>query len=313
MILIKTIIFILLLAGLTGLFYSLRKSRILNKKIKEAYETIDLAVHQRARGYKKRLLHQENKKNIFEKLEYRFLYSGLGRQIPFLSTELWMLFKLLTGIAIYFLIIFISGKWLLAATAVTGYLFIIHFIESLLIHKNYKAVDENLLEFLNLLGNYSMTAGEVTGVFRKVSIYMKEPLKSALEECSYEAQTSGDTNVALLTLADKIEHPKFKEIIRGMEICTRYSADFSILVSSNRKVLQDYMRAKKERKSLAQESVMNMFVLLAMLVVVLIVADQMLSLSIWNLLLHTTVGHIGVGVIALILLIFYWQIASSEK
>lgn len=53
------------------------------------------------------------------------------------------------------------------------------------------------------LGNYSLTAGEITSVLGQVSKYMEEPLRSAMEECAYEAQITGDHSTALLTMAER--------------------------------------------------------------------------------------------------------------
>ena len=68
-----------------------------------------------------------------------------------------------------------------------------------------RVTNENLLKCLNFLGNYSLTAGEITMVLGQVSRYVEEPLKGALEECAYEAQTTGDSSLALLSMAERIE------------------------------------------------------------------------------------------------------------
>ena len=76
----------------------------------------------------------------------------------------------------------------------------------------YRSVNDNILKCLNFLGNYSLTAGEITGVLGQVSKYMEEPLKGVMEECAYEAQMTGNSSTALLAMAEKVEHPKFKEL-----------------------------------------------------------------------------------------------------
>ena len=43
-----------------------------------------------------------------------------------------------------------------------------------------RVTNENLLKCLNFLGNYSLTAGEITMVLGQVSRYVEEPLKGAL-------------------------------------------------------------------------------------------------------------------------------------
>lgn len=83
-----------------------------------------------------------------------------------------------------------SGKFLIALSGImisgaVEYLFL-----STLRAEELRMTNENLLKCLNFLGNYSLTAGEITMVLGQVSRYVEEPLKGALEECAYEAQTT---------------------------------------------------------------------------------------------------------------------------
>ena len=61
-------------------------------------------------------------------------------------------------------------------------------------------------------GKLQPDCGEITGVLGQVSKYMEEPLKGVMEECAYEAQMTGNSSTALLAMAEKVEHPKFKEL-----------------------------------------------------------------------------------------------------
>jgi Flp pilus assembly protein TadB len=309
----KIAIFGCLLFAFSGIFYLLRKSNILKRKMKEVYENIDMASVIRAREHKKELIQLEFKSGFVGKMEHQFLYSGLGRMFPFLTPELWLAIRLVAAAGIYAVAILLGGHWIMGAAAL-GLLFLVFFIiESLLCRKNYQDTEKNLLEFLNILGSYSITAGEVTEVCNQVSKYMDDPLKSVLEECYYEAQTSGNASLALLSMADKVEHPKFKEIIKNIEICSRYSADFATVVSASRKSIQDYLKARQEQKSLAQESVINMLILLLMLFVMLFMTDQMITASIWDILLYTTIGRVCMMIVILLQLTFYWKVSVANK
>lgn len=313
MLVLRIIIFLLLAGGLTGLFYILRKSRILKKKLREAYDTLDIASLQRARERKEKLSLLEEQSGLVGKLEQRFVYSGIGKFVPFLTAEMWVLVRIMFAVFVYFASHFIGESWLYGILGAALSVMVLYFIESMLMYQNFKAVDESLVEFLNILGNYSITAGEVTGILNQVSKYMKEPLKSALDACYFEAQTTGDVNNALLYLADKIEHPKFKEIVTNIEICSRYSADFSMVVSSSRRSIQDYIKSRQERKAMAQEAMVSMFIILLLLIAVLFLVDQIVSTSIWTILFHTWVGRACVGIVTTLIGVFYWQILMTEK
>ena len=176
-----------------------------------------------------------------------------------------------------------------------------------------RSVNENLLEFLNFLGNYSITAGEVTSIFGQVSKYVEEPMKSALEQCSYEAQTTGDAGLALLAMAEKIEHPKFKEVVHNMEVSIRYCADFKILVDTSRRSVREYLRMGEDRKGMLREAVINMLMLIAMSVFALFAVDGLVDRSVWEVLLFTIPGKVSMGMVAVILILLVRKLLGMNQ
>ncbi len=173
---------------------------------------------------------------------------------------------------------------------------------------NLRAVNEHLMKLLDFLGNYSITAGDVAGIFHQVSRYMEEPIKSALDSCYYEAQITGDTALALRSMAEKIEHPKFKELARNMEVSLRYCADFTALVAGSRRSLREYLRLSQERKGMLREALVNMVLLLGLSMVVLAAVGRMVQLSGLQILTGTVPGRIGLGVIGIIILLYIGQL-----
>ena len=129
-----------------------------------------------------------------------------------------------------------------------------------------------------------------------------------LEECYYEAQTTGDTSLALLSMAEKIQHPKFKELVRNLEISMRYSADFTILVNQSRKSIREHMRMRQEQKALAGEAWINILILGVMTVVILKSVEILIGVPIEEILLETWPGRGCLGGILFILFLFYQKI-----
>lgn len=179
--------------------------------------------------------------------------------------------------------------------------------------RNYRSVNDNLMKFLDFLGNYSITAGEVTGILNQISRYLEEPLKSVLDECYYEAQTSGDVSLALLSMAEKIEHPRFKELVRNMEISVRYSADFTALVHNSRRALREHMRTRQERKALVNEAMINMLILAGLSAVILIAVEQLIGASMKQILLYSLPGRISLTVIIVIFVLLYRKIRRLDQ
>lgn len=245
-------------------------------------------------------------------MELRLLYSGISRRFPFLTPELWILGNLAAGMAVYFLALLLGAAWQRALLAAGGMWLLISVTVNQCMSRNYNATDENLMKFLDFLGNYSITSGEITAVLGQVSPYVEEPLRGVLDACYYEAQTSGDTSIALLAMAEKIQHPKFQELVRNLEVSLRYSADLTVLVSQSRRSLREYTRMRQERKSLVREAWVNIVILGAMILVILKALEALVGIPLSEIMLHSLPGIGALTVIGVILLLFYRQVRMLD-
>jgi len=295
------------------LFAWIRKESIIHNIMHKAYASLEEAANRRVEDNRKGIAMLYRKKGKLYGLEQKLLYSGLARKFAFLSPEIYIVVNLVLIATVYALVGMFSGLWWLGILVIIIMEVLLHVIINVLMMRNYNATDEGLLKFLDFLGNYSLTSGEVTGVLQQVSGYLDEPLKTVLEECYYEAQMSGDTGIALLSMAEKIQHPKFKELVRNLEISMRYSADFTVLVSQSRRSVREYMRLRQERKALASEAWVNILILGGMTVVILKAVEALIGIPIEEILFHTWVGKICLGGICFIMFLFYNQIRSMDK
>lgn len=297
------IIFVLLLTGCMLLFIRVRWLESASKLMRRSREGMDEAARRRLLENRRQLLTLQKNHSFWYKLEQELNYSGLKRHFPYLTAELWLVINVLVAsVVTVFLLTAFGWKHMLIGLVFLGgaeYLFL--YICKV---RDFQSVNANLIKFLDFLGNYSITAGELTGIFAQISKYVDEPLKTVLEECSYEAQTTGDSGLALLSMAEKIEHPKFKELARNMEISVRYCADFSLLVKNSRRMMREYLRLSEERRGLLREAVINMLLLLGMSVFTLFVVNGLLETSIWVILWDTIPGRIALGVVGFILFLF---------
>ncbi len=295
------------------LFAWIRKESLIHNIMHKAYASLEEAANRRVEDNRKGIAMLYRKKGKLYGLEQKLLYSGLARKFAFLSPEIYIVVNLVLIATVYALVGMFSGLWWLGILVIIIMEVLLHVIINVLMMRNYNATDEGLLKFLDFLGNYSLTSGEVTGVLQQVSGYLDEPLKTVLEECYYEAQMSGDTGIALLSMAEKIQHPKFKELVRNLEISMRYSADFTVLVSQSRRSVREYMRLRQERKALASEAWVNILILGGMTVVILKAVEALIGIPIEEILFHTWVGKICLGGICFIMFLFYNQIRSMDK
>jgi len=292
-------------------FYRIGKLKALQRLYQKTKSGMEEAARRRLLLSRENLSKLRKEEGFWLTLERQLCYAGLRRRFPFLNAEVFALLTLLAGLGCFVVGMALSGLLggLMGIAILLGAEFLVIMLGKA---SETHAVNENLMKMLDFLGNYSVTAGDVTAVLGQISKFLEEPLQSALDQCCVEAQTTGDVGLALLTLADKIEHPQFKELIRNVEVSSRHSADFSVLVSYSRRSVREYLKSCRERKSLLREAGINMALLLGMSVFSLVTVNGLLEVSIWSILFQTVPGWIALGVVAGIVLLFAMQVYRLE-
>lgn len=269
----KLLILILLFTGFFLLFLELGTLEHIAGVLKKTRIGMDAASRQRSLADRQNLLSMQEKHSRWYSLEQRLQYCGIKGRFPGMTAEWWLLGNLGAASAL-FTAVSIAGGAGMAALALIGCAGAERLLLNRLRRVNFRRTEENLTKLLDFLGNYSITSGEITGIFDQISRYMEEPVKSALELCCYEAATTGDVGMALLSMAERIEHPKFKELARNMEVSVRYCADFSALVNGSRRSLREYLKAARERRGMLREGAVNLALLAAMSAVVLLIVGR---------------------------------------
>lgn len=281
--------------------------------MKQTKDSMDEASRQRMLQSRRTLLTMQKERSVWLFVEQELQYSGLKSRFSHLTAERFLVANIVGGSLVFTVLQFLLPRWWMAfggtIVMLGGEILFITMLKT----RAMRRVERNLLKFLDFLGNYSITAGEVTGIFNQVSRYVEEPLKSALNECYYEAQTTGDASMALLSMAEKIEHPQFKELVRNIEISIRYSADFTALVHSSRRTIREYLRTGGERKNMLREAAVNMLLLLALSGFIMLIVDGLIDTSIWQIILCTLPGRIAIGVLIAIFCLFGRQLYKISR
>lgn len=299
-------IFVMLLTGFLLLFQKIRLLETLEQFFKKTQFEMDGAARRRGLEDRKKLMQLQSRHTWWTALERELNYTGIRLRFPNLTAEMWIAGNLIAG-AFVAVLLFAQAGLLAGAIGPLilfgGELAVLRGMRA----ANLRRVNGHLMKLLDFLGNYSITAGEITGILQQVSRYMEDPLKSALEACCYEAQFTGDTGLALLSMAEKIEHPKFKELARNMEVSIRYCANLTALVAGSKRSLREYLRVTQERKGMLQESLINMGLLMGLSLVILAVVGSLVQIPLSRLLLETLPGRIGLCVLAVICVLFIGQ------
>lgn len=317
MIILKIIIAICLFSGIFFFFWYLQRTKIIEKGLATVRGSIEeTAARRQIEAHANLLIRDQKNKGRLEKIierpEKLYIYSRIGKIVKGLSFEVWAVLIVLTAAGAYLGTLLITKNAMTGLLAAIGYYLIIKIAEMILARRNYKTIDRSLLEFLNQLGNFSVIQGEVTNVLHQTAQYAPSILAEALEECYIEAQTTGNVSAALMGLADQFEHEKFKEIIINLEVCSRYTANLKVIVDSLRRNLMDAKRASQERRAIADSAIIEMVILSVMLLIVLAVVNTMIKASIWDVLFHSVVGYVALGVTGICYLIFGFAVMKER-
>ena len=317
MIALKIIVGICIFTSIFSFFWYLRETKIIEKSLTAARGSIEETTARRqVEAHANLLIRDQKNKTRLEKIienpEKLYTYSRIGKIVRGLSFEAWAVLVVLTTAGAYLGTLIVTKNTMTGLLAAVGYFLIIKIAEMILAKRNFKTIDKSLLEFLNQLGNFSAIQGEITNVLHQTAQYTPPILAEALEGCYIEAQTTGNVSVALMGLADQFEHEKFKEIIINLEVCSRYTANLKVIVDSLRRNLMDAKRASQERRAIADSAIIEMVILSVMLLIVLAVVNTMIKASIWDVLFHSVVGYVALGVTGICYLIFGFAVMKER-
>ena len=258
---IGTIIFGCLFLGFYLLFYQAQMLEWICGSLKKTQGDMDMAARLKALENKRRLAEIKEKYALWFRLKQWLYYSGIKQRFPGITPEFWVSGNLVViGLVSLFSKIFLGiGEMIVITSAfIAAQLLLMQYLRS----RNMRAVNENLMKLLKLLGNYRITAPEVANVFHHVSRYMEEPIRTTLEECYLETLVTGDVGMALLSMEEKIEHPQFKAFARNIEIAVRYCADFTALINGSRHSMMEYLHFAQKKKTMLRNIALKTLLLI---------------------------------------------------
>ena len=259
---LESLLFIFLFLTSIFLFTYLKNNNVIANGLKNFYDKSEADVAERQRLEKMQLIESGNtdKEDFLLKLDKTILYSNIRKYIPFLNSNIFI-FSMVTlasiALIVTTLLADISMGILASAIIIFTHLSLVLFLSN----KNYKKVEENIVSFMNLIENYSKTNNDLITIFGKVYNYLDEPLRSHVQEAYYLGKRTGDTDLALETLQNSVQHKRFREIIRNLAICSHYEANYEEIIEDSRAQLMEYLAGKRERAAMVRNARIELVIL----------------------------------------------------
>lgn len=312
---IKAVFFISLLGVSIILYRVLLEQKLVHSTISKIYRHAKDEARLRLEKEKRYREEEGRKEKIYflQRMDLLIEQSGITKKISFMNTGIYLF------MSVGFIIIVTTSAAIISHSSIlTLFLLLMTFFISYLIlyimsGNNYKNTEKNILEFANLLENYSKTNDDIITILNKVYPYLNNPLHDAVEECVFEARGTGNVSKALLNLESKIELEKFKEIIRNIEISSRYEANYEEIIKDSRKMLREYISAREERRALIKNSRIEMAIIIFCCLFIINMLDSFSSISVFHVLFHSLIGNILLGYCLLVLFGGFWVLLAIDK
>ncbi len=240
---LKALVFILLLLAAYWFLQLAYKFEPI-KRLKEKMDDME----------RKRLLDEEKKKDSFlerylDSLDERLTQAGLKKVLPKATVEIYVLFNLLEFTLVF---CFMKSGILIPLMVAALAVYINKFVIDLLRYRNKKKIEGQLLEFMNLVSDYSLSESEITMILYKCGLSMSNPLKRLLVNCHLTARANGNSEQALLELRRSADHFLFREILLLMELCSHSDGDYQKVINGCRDMVNRYLQEEKEKASVVR-------------------------------------------------------------
>ncbi len=184
-----------------------------------------------------------------DRLDEELTQAGVKRFIPKAAVEIWFLVNVLEFSLIFcFMDEGILIPLLTAALAV----YVNKMSLDMLRYRNNRIIEKHMLQFMNLVSDYSISEGEITSIFYKAGQSMPNPLRRLLINCHLTARSSGDSEAALYELRRSVDHILFKKLLLLLELCSKSTGDYQIAVGKCRELVNTYLQEEKEKAGIVR-------------------------------------------------------------
>lgn len=208
------------------------------------------------------------------RLDEELAYSGIKEKFSWLTTELYVIIVMLTATLVMTVVVVVAGLWqgLMAACLVIS---AFKLVITLISNERDRKTETQLLQFMNIIDNFSKTSDDLVEILEKASRYIDDPLGGQIYDAVQEARNTGDSMMALQDLQNSVKNKHFKILIRNLETSSRFENNYSDIIEDCRNIFHDYIRAQKEKRSLRMNGVMEILIMVAVGILSIVMVGQM--------------------------------------
>ena len=257
-----------------------------------------------------------NDDTMLAKLDAIIEHSGIKKYIHIMNANLLIIFAITLFCVVFLITSYIASSVARGLIAGVVSIAILCLVILLLCLINYVKTEKEIITFINLLQNYSRTNADISNILGQMSPYLNEPLRTITEDCYLECISTGNIDLALEKLANKVNHKKLQIIIQNIALCAKYEANYESVINDSRTIIQEYLSGMQQRKAMLRNAMIEIGLIIGIGLYLLISLNSLVEDNIFTILMSTTIGNALVAYFIIILVviafIFFKENYSQE-
>lgn len=294
---------------------NIRKNNAISKAATRIAKESSQSFYERKKAEEERYIREGNidEKSFLYKLDLIISKSGIQRKISFINTEIFILLVVIMMAIAIAVVTYITRNGFYGVITGTLVLFLVVCIMFYLVSRNEKILDENVLQFADMLEGYSAVSDDIVDIFERCAEYLDEPLKSAIKHCVAESRIDGNIKLALQRMRIRLGHRKLNEMLVNIEECSLNNADYRAVITRLKNSIGIYISEREERSKMARDAKVNMLIMLGVLVISMYVMQSFVEENIITFLMARTAGEFILYGVFVVVLITFWKLITLGK
>lgn len=255
---------------------------------------------------------KKKKNKYLSKLQLTILKSCINEKLKIVTPEIVIITSALTAI-LCFLIALSKIEVIVPALliGVVGYR-LPQFILNLLVEKQGLVVDKSLVIFINTMINFCGFKNDIVYAIENSIPFVRGSIKDYCTKFVYEVHYGIPPQEALENFREKIDNNQFKQMIKNLQLCARYSNRYLEVLSGSKDLILKYNKEHSKKRKEAKVGRISMLILVSVCLFIFFILTSM-NVTLVNTLKTTIIGKVIITyVVAVCVLAFHIGVKISK-
>lgn len=166
-------------------------------------------------------------------------------------------------------------------------------------------IERQMLSFMNLIENFSMSDEDIINICDRANQYMKEPLRNIINDFVMDARLYGDLDGAFDKVIAGLKGTKLKDVFQNLKICSHHNTDYGEVIADARSSVKEYLKSKSIQKAVVNSARVDFAALVMAGGIIIKILNEFLSHNVFEVLSD---GLIGVFIMIYCAVILLWGV-----